>query len=118
VYGWPKNVLHWAGIDESIADIHSLFPNTFAIVDGIIGMEGNGPVQGTPKPAGVLVAGSNLVAVDHTCCRLMGIDPAKIRYLQLASGGVFPHINEAGESVERTKLPFQLIPEMQNRRVL
>jgi uncharacterized protein (DUF362 family) len=118
VYGWPKNVLHWAGIDESIADIHSLFPNTFAIVDGIIGMEGNGPIQGTPKAAGVLVAGSNLAAVDQACCRLMGIDPAKIRYLQLATGGVFPKIIEAGEPVEGMKVPFQLIPEMQNRRAV
>ena len=26
VYGWPKNVLHWAGIDECIADLHAAFP--------------------------------------------------------------------------------------------
>ena len=57
VYGWPKNVLHWAGIDECIADLHAAFPRHFAIVDGIVGMEGNGPIQGKPKPAGVLVAG-------------------------------------------------------------
>jgi uncharacterized protein (DUF362 family) len=50
VYGWPKNVLHWAGIHQSIADLHSLFPNHFAIVDGIVGMDGNGPIQGRPKP--------------------------------------------------------------------
>src|SRR5262249_21141128 len=56
VYGWPKNVLHWSGIDESIADLHAAFPRQFALVDGIIGMEGNGPIQGTPKPLGVLVA--------------------------------------------------------------
>ena len=49
IYGWPKNVLHWAGIDESIADLHNAFPNHFAIVDGIVGMEGNGPIQGTPE---------------------------------------------------------------------
>ena len=50
-------MLHWAGIDESIADLHAAFPRQFAIVDGIVGMEGNGPIQGTPKHAGVLVAG-------------------------------------------------------------
>ena len=74
VYGWPKNVLHWAGIPESIVDLHHLFPRQFAIVDGIVGMEGNGPIQGTPKHAGVLVAGSDVAAVDATCCRIMGID--------------------------------------------
>ena len=41
-----------------IADLHAAFPHHFAIVDGIVGMEGNGPIQGTPKPAGVLVAGA------------------------------------------------------------
>ena len=35
IYGWPKNVLHWAGIDESIADLHAIFPRQLAIVDGI-----------------------------------------------------------------------------------
>src|ERR1035438_3825718 len=86
IYGWPKNVLHWAGIDESIADLHAAFPRQFAIVDGIVGMEGNGPIQGTPKHAGVLVAGRNPVAVDATCCRIMAVDPLKIRYLLLSAG--------------------------------
>src|SRR5438093_6017596 len=63
IYGWPKNVLHWAGIEESIADLHAAFPRQFAIVDGIVGMEGNGPIQGIPKHAGVLVAGKDPVAV-------------------------------------------------------
>ena len=52
VYGWPKNVLHWAGIDECIADLHAVFPRQFAIVDGIVGMEGNGPIQGAAKRRG------------------------------------------------------------------
>lgn len=55
-YGWPKNVLHWAGIDRSILDINAAARPDFAIIDGVIGMEGNGPIQGTPKPAGVLLS--------------------------------------------------------------
>ena len=43
------------------------------------GMEGNGPIQGVPKHAGVLVAGSDPVAVDATCCRIMRIDPFQHR---------------------------------------
>jgi uncharacterized protein (DUF362 family) len=86
IYGWPKNVLHWAGIPESIVDLHHLFPRQFAIVDGIVGMEGNGPIQGTPKVVGVLVAGSDVAAVDATCCRIMGLNPAKIDYLRIARG--------------------------------
>lgn len=112
VYGWPKNVLHWAGIAESIVDLHHLFPRQFAIVDGIVGMEGNGPIQGTPKSAGVLVAGSDVVAVDATCCRIMDIDPKKIDYLTLARGeeNLTPSsFRQIGETIESVQTPFELI---------
>jgi uncharacterized protein (DUF362 family) len=114
VYGWPKNVLHWAGIAESIVDLHHLFPRQFAIVDGIVGMEGNGPIQGTPKQAGVLVAGSDVVAVDATCCRIMGIDPKKVGYLALARG--IGNLGESsfaqiGERVSTVRTDFGLINE-------
>ncbi|MGO9229617.1 MAG: DUF362 domain-containing protein [Bryobacteraceae bacterium] len=122
VYGWPKNVLHWAGIAESIADLHSLFPRQFAIVDGIVGMQGNGPIQGVPKRVGLLVAGEDPVAVDATCCRIMRIDPMRIAYLQLASGGVEGYISErniqqTGELIASVATPFDLIPEFQSIRL-
>jgi uncharacterized protein (DUF362 family) len=112
VYGWPKNVLHWAGIAESIVDLHHLFPRQFAIVDGIVGMEGNGPIQGTPKQAGVLVAGSDVAAVDATCCRIMGIDPKKVSYLFLARGEENlgeSAIRQIGEPISSVRTPFELI---------
>jgi uncharacterized protein (DUF362 family) len=115
IYGWPKNVLHWAGIHESIADLNAAFPRQFAIVDGIVGMEGNGPIQGTPKPVGLLVAGRDRVAVDATCCRIMRIEPFKIEYLRLASGGdshiTERNISQIGESLSAVATPFELIPE-------
>jgi uncharacterized protein (DUF362 family) len=123
IYGWPKNVLHWAGIDESIADLHAAFPHHFAIVDGIVGMEGNGPIQGTPKHAGVLVAGKDPVAVDATCCRIMRIDPRQIRYLQIASrrGGLSQiteeNIVQVGESIQSVSTQFELIPQFQRIRL-
>jgi len=114
VYGWPKNVLHWAGINESIADIHTLVPRTFTLVDGIVGMEGNGPIQGKPKPAGVLVAGRDMPAVDATCCRIMGIEPAKIGYLRIA--GMPETIHQTGERVEAVRTDFELLPMLQSFR--
>ena len=122
IYGWPKNVLHWAGIAESIADLHAAFPRQFAIVDGIVGMHGNGPIQGTAKYAGVVVAGSDPVAVDATCCRIMRIDPNRVPYLQIASDGVEARISErnivqAGEAVATVATPFDLIPEFQSFRL-
>jgi len=121
IYGWPKNVLHWAGIHQSIADLHNLFPRQMAIVDGIVGMEGNGPIQGTPKPAGVLVAGADPAAVDATCCRIMKIDPLRIEYLRLAAEGrgrIAQHeIELTGEAIAGVATPFALIPEFQNLRL-
>jgi uncharacterized protein (DUF362 family) len=120
VYGWPKNVLHWAGIDETIADIHALFPHAFSIVDGIIGMEGNGPIQGTARAAGVVVAGADPVAVDATCCRIMGIDPARVGYLSLAAGEAQLRadlIPQAGEPVASVESRFALLPELEFMRL-
>ncbi|HYL34535.1 MAG TPA: DUF362 domain-containing protein [Bryobacteraceae bacterium] len=120
VYGWPKNILHWAGINESIADLYAAFPNTFALVDGIDGMEGNGPIQGTPKHAGVLVAGDNLPAVDATCCRIMGIDPLRIGYLRMSAGAealAEHNINQAAEAPRAVRTDFQLLPGFQSIRL-
>jgi uncharacterized protein (DUF362 family) len=122
VYGWPKNVLHWSGIDESIVDLNAIFPRQFAIVDGIVGMEGNGPIMGVPKRVGVLVAGRDPAAVDATCCRVMRIDPAKIEYLRLASKGkrshvLEPEIRQMGEKIDAVASPFELVPEFRTLRL-
>lgn len=119
-YGWPKNVLHWAGISKSILDINSTVRPDFAIVDGIVGMEGNGPIQGTPKLAGVLVAGDDPVAVDATSARIMGLVPERIDYLKRAAlllGNLRQdRIEQLGESIEGTRKPFELLPAFQGLR--
>ena len=116
-YGWPKNVLHWAGITPSILDINSTVRPDFAIVDGIIGMEGNGPIQGSPKPSGVLILGDDPVAVDATCSRVMGLVPERIDYLAKA-GVLLGHlqaekIRQLGESVASVRTPFAVLPTFQ-----
>lgn len=108
-YGWPKNVLHHAGISQSILDINAAVRPNLAIVDGIVGMEGDGPIMGTPKPAHLVVMGTNLPAVDATCARLMGFDPQRIEHLRNAAGtlGVIQegHIEQRGEPLApHTKL--------------
>ena len=119
VYGWPKNVLHWAGIHQTIADLHSLFPNHFAIVDGIVGMDGNGPIQGRPKPVGAIVSGHDPVAVDATCCRIMQIEPSRVEYLTLAGGleGIAEeNIQQIGEKPDSVETRFELIMELRELR--
>lgn len=112
-YGWPKNVLHYAGIDQSIVDINATVGPHLAIVDGIVGMEGDGPIMGTPRHAGLVVMGTNLPAVDATCARLMGFDPFRIAYLRLASGRLGPiqdrHIQQRGEPIAELAQRFELL---------
>ena len=120
IYGWPKNKLHYIGIPESVVELSRTFRNTFAIVDGVVGMEGNGPIQGTPKQSGVLVMGRDLVAVDATCCRIMGIDPEKVDYLRMAAdlGHVHPaRIEQRGETIASVRSNFALIDEFQPLRL-
>lgn len=120
VYGWPKNVLHHEGIDNSIIDINATVQPHFAIVDGIVGMEGDGPIMGDPKPVGVLVMGRNLPAVDATCCRVMGIEPHRIHYLHLASKWLGPvdegGIRQRGERIADVRKDFFLRQEIPAQR--
>jgi uncharacterized protein (DUF362 family) len=123
VYGWPKNILHWQGIHNSILDINSSLPvRQFAIVDGIVGMEGNGPLQGQAIDSGVLIFGEDLVAVDATAARLMKIEPKKIKYLAEAEeflGNVnYESIEQIGENLERLQKDFRVIEEFQDLKVL
>ncbi len=120
IYGWPKNQLHQIGIDRSIAELHRVLPRSFAIVDGIVGMEGNGPIQGDPKPAGVLVMGADLVSVDATCCRIMGIDPERLDYIRLTAERGHAHpgrIDQRGESVQSVQTTFALIDALKTLRL-
>jgi uncharacterized protein (DUF362 family) len=120
IYGWPKNKLHYIGIPRSVVELSRHFRNTFAIVDGVVGMEGNGPIQGTPKQTGVLVMGRDLVAVDATCCRIMGIDPEKVEYLRMAADLGHVHstrIEQRGESIASVQTNFALIDEFRGLRL-
>jgi len=119
-YGWPKNALHWAGLTNSILDINSTVRPDFAIVDGIVGMEGNGPIQGYAKPCGVLVAGDDPVAVDATCARIMGLLPERIHYLTQA-GLLLGHlkrqnIRQLGESPESVRTSFAVLDAFKRLR--
>jgi uncharacterized protein (DUF362 family) len=113
-YGWPKNELHWRGIDNSIVDIALTRTPELAIVDGIVGMEGDGPLNGTPKQTGLVVIGCDLVAVDATCCRLMQLDPEKVGYLVMGARkklGLLAEaqIQQVGETVASVAQPFETL---------
>ena len=51
------------------------------IVDGIVGMQGLGPIQGSPVDLGLIISGLNPVTVDAVCCHIMGINPYAVEPL-------------------------------------
>ena len=77
--------LHWKGIDRSILDINAVVPVHFVIADGIVGMEGNGPLHGAPRTLGRIVLADDPVAADFTCARLMGLNPLRVPHLAQAA---------------------------------
>jgi uncharacterized protein (DUF362 family) len=112
-YGWPKNVLHFFGIEKTVFDINASLPKTIAVVDGIECMEGDGPIMGTKKQMGLLVIGLVPTAVDATVCRLMQVIPERIPYLAQAMGKLGPiatsAIQQVGEPWEPLAQPFTML---------
>ncbi len=121
-YGWPKNILHWGGIQQSILDICATVPVHFVIADGVIAMEGNGPLNGTPRQMGKIVLSNDPVAADATCARLMGFEPDRIphihegsRFLGNASSEL---IQQICEPVISPQSPFETVSEWAHLRVV
>jgi uncharacterized protein (DUF362 family) len=117
-YGWPKNILHWKGIQESILDVCATIPVHFVIADGIMAMEGNGPLNGTARPLGKIVLADDPVAADATCTRLMGFEPDQIVHIREGAkflGNLSPAlIDQAGEVPKPPTNPFQVVPEFRH----
>ena len=121
-YGWPKNILHWKGIQESVLDLCATVQVHFVIADGIVAMEGNGPLNGTPRPLGTIVLANDPVAADATCARLMGFEPNRVvhiregsRFLGNSSPGL---LDQAGEAITAPTTPFQVVPEFRHLHAL
>lgn len=121
VYGWPKNVLHWNGIPHCILDINATLPvPRFNIIDGIVGMEGDGPIRGVARRSGVLVFGADPVAVDATGVRLMGMDPHRMPHVVQAGrflGNLeVERIEQLGEDVDAHVQEFALLERFRHLR--
>jgi uncharacterized protein (DUF362 family) len=86
-YGWPKNVLHWAGIHESILDICTTVRPHFVIADGIVGMEGDGPLNGIPKALNRILLADDVVAADTILMDFLGVE--RNRVIHIREGGRF-----------------------------
>lgn len=120
VYGWPKNVLHWTGIDNAIIDLAATIRPSLTIVDAITSMEGDGPIMGRARKTGFIAMGTDVVTVDATCARAIGIDPFRLPYIEEAArflgNADVARIRHRGESPGRYAFEFELIESMKQVR--
>jgi len=98
-------------LDKILLEINTSIRRQLIFVDGLVGMEGNGPLLGQPVNMGIFLAGTQPVSVDATSSRIMGFDPSQIGHIRSCSEGGLgeldaERINVVGETIEAVARPF------------
>lgn len=78
-----KKRLHTSGLSEGLIDLNRIALPDLTIIDGSIGMEGAGPINGTPVNAKILIASLDALAAEVVALKVMGFE-ANIDYIELA----------------------------------
>jgi len=81
-------------LDPLIASLHRALHPQLALMDGIIGAEGRGPVNGKPRRLDLIMASRDAVALDATAMRLVGLEPHRARHVVLAAEAGLGRIEE------------------------
>lgn len=107
-----KAKYHFRNISKVIVDINSVLKPQLTVIDGFYALEGPGPVSGKPVKLDLIIAGRDVVAVDATACRVMGIDPDEIYHIKRAYEKGFGEmmrdkIELVGNSLEEVSRKFQ-----------
>lgn len=106
-----KKRFHYFGLSRAIAELNSILKPNLHVVDGLIAMEGDGPLAGTPVGLNLLMAGTNAVAVDIMAARIMGINPEEVPTLSLAQSMGYgiseEEIKVLGASMAEVLHPFR-----------
>ncbi|MBW1786616.1 MAG: DUF362 domain-containing protein [Deltaproteobacteria bacterium] len=117
--GAQKAVLHrLAGgperFHEVIVDVFGLRPPDLFIVDAVVGMEGNGPASPDLRDIGLILAADNAVAMDAVIARMMGLDPAKLGFMQKAKAMALGDFDETAIEIigELSPIPDFKIPPL------
>lgn len=100
VIGYDKRLIHLAGLDKSLVKLAKIIVPTLTIIEGLIGMEGRGPVAGDPVKSEVIISSNNVLAADLVASCVMDMDPIFIPHLRIAiSENLGPHTLEEIEIV-------------------
>ncbi len=96
---------------EAVADIYSVIKPQFAVMDGIIGMEGNGPSHGKPVNSGVILASQDCISLDIVAADLIGFNPFIIPTTAGVFKKEFQNQNQSpsvvGTSIEEVRMKFK-----------
>jgi len=98
-------------LPQNLIRIAKIVPPHISVIDGFIGMEGEGPVRGTEKYLGIAIASTDFVSADAVCAKAMGFEPLEVSYLkygnQLGLGKAnLDDIEIIGESIENVITRF------------
>jgi uncharacterized protein (DUF362 family) len=105
-----KAKYHPKGMSKVVVDINAVVKPILTVGDGFVGMEGAGPIDGDPVRMDLIVGEKDVVAVDATCCRIMGFDPQKVKHVWRAFErglGEVDDIAVVGEKVEDVMRVFK-----------
>ena len=94
---------------QGLVDILTYVKPALQIMDAVVGMEGDGPSGGDPRPIGVLVAGADALAVDIVCTALVGMEPEEVETTRVAiarglTSGRLQDIELLGESLDALRV--------------
>ncbi|KOA19709.1 ferredoxin-2 [Clostridium homopropionicum DSM 5847] len=84
IVGMDKHKPHYLGVPECVADLNGVLEQDFILMDGYIGMMGDGPTAGKPANARLLIGGFDPVSIDSLAARLMGFPVEKIPMIKWA----------------------------------
>ena len=91
---------------QILVDIYQVIQPSLTLLDGIVGMEGNGPNSGRPIPLGLILASGNSLSLDQIVCDLLGISRKSLLTNRVAfeQGLGKDKIDVVGERVEDVKI--------------
>jgi uncharacterized protein (DUF362 family) len=104
-----KGKYHLKGISKVVVDINTVIRPSLTVIDGFVGMEGKGPIDGTPVQMNLIIAGTDPVATDATAARIMSFNPYKITHIRKAheKGIGKSEAKILGEKIDAVKRQFK-----------
>ena len=99
-------------LTDAICEFSSARLPDISMVDGLVGMDGKGPVNGFPRICKLLIAGTNIVSTDHFCAKLMGFSPKRVPHISraISLGLGTPQYNVVGDKLDESILNFKVMP--------